>query len=696
MGALSWAFAISDRMSGPAASAAKGVDKVTASLQKADKATKKFEASQGRARDANGRFVKGGDALVPTVPGGAVAKLSMFQRMIQGIGSIGGPSAVNAAMSLSRALVSVDSAVGKANGVLGIFGTSVGGVGSKLGGVASAGAMAFVGAIAAVTAALAAAAAAVVYFGAKAVIAFTKFGMQSLSFRENAMVAFETMLGTADAADRLYGKAVDFAAKTPFRTDQIVGAYQKLLVGGFKTNELETIMKAVGDVAAMKGFDASKMDEMIRGFAKLRGMGKLTGEVMEMESFRGIAGKIYEQLGKDMGGKSVDAVRKAMSDGKIDSAMAEKAIIEVIRTTYSGGTLGMAMEKFSSMWTGIWSTATSRPQELFEAAGKNVKGGLATYFNAFKDAGKWLGDALDPKSDSGQRVVAIINSIGKALSDMLGKFDAKEASASFDRVLTIVETVLPLIESFGKGFKEGLLSGLGPLMKAFDSIDGKKASDIEKTAEAFRILGEALGFVVGAGATISAAFVSVVAQIAYLPGRITVFASELVDTVTGMPSQVLGVVMGLAGQMFAAGISVPLGLADGIRAGIGMAVSAATEMANAVLNATRVAHDSHSPSRKFHELGMFAGEGLAGGMDASAPRVKASVYDMVTPPTPRQLPAAGMSSRSRSSGDGASGGKSVVFHLGSNAIVINGTGDRAEIKSGILEAFEEIALEFGQ
>jgi len=685
MAGLSWAVKITDFGSAPARKVASSVDKMTDSLTKANKAVKALD----RARDSKGRFIKGAGDGTDIVPNATLGKLSLFQRMIQTIGNVGGPSAASAAMALSRSFVSVGSAVDKANGVLGMFGTSVGGV-------AKTGAIALASAIGAIVVAAAAATAGLAYFASKAVYAFTEFGMSALSFREDAMIAFKTMLGTSEAADKLYARAVDFAAKTPFRTDQIVSAYQKLLVGGFKTDELEKYMNAIGDVAAMKGFDASKIDEMVRGFAKLRGMGKLTGEVMEMESFQGISGKIYEQLGKDMGGKSVDAVRKAMSSGKISSAVAEKAILEVIRTTYSGGKLGGAMVDFSNAWTGIWSTLTSRPRELFEAAGKDMKGGLAKYFTWFKDAGAWLNKALDPKSDSGQRIVALINRIGKSLSDMLGKFDEKSAGKTFDKILTIVERVLPMIESFGAGFKEGLLSGLGPLLESFDSIDGSKATDVEKMGKAFKVVGEALGWVLGSSATATMYLFQLVGWVGGLTSTLYSGVSAVVTWVGSLTEgffQINAFLLMLPGQMFSAGIDLVLGLADGIRSGTSAAVGAAIEMANAVEGSVRSALDMHSPSKKMKALGLNAGGSFGGGIEESAPRVKSSVYDMVTPPTPRQLPAGGMSSRS--SGGGASGGKSVVFNLGSNAIVINGNGDHAEIKAGILEAFEEVALEFG-
>ena len=161
---------------------------------------------------------------------------------------------------------------------------------------------------------------------------------------------------------------------------------------------------------------------------------------------------------------------------------------------------------------------------------------------------------------------------------------------------------------------------------------------------------------------------------------------------SSLVSRVQATMLSLPGMMLSIGIDVVTGFAQGILAAIPSAVSAAMQLGSSVETGVRSSLDMHSPSKKMRSLGLNASGSFGGGIDAGTPKVKASVYEMVAPPTPRQLMASS-SSTSRAS-DGS--GRSVTFHIASGAIVISGdTSDPQGIKRGILEAFEEVALEFG-
>lgn len=83
--------------------------------------------------------------------------------------------------------------------------------------------------------------------------------------------------------------------------------------------------------------------------------------------------------------------------------------------------------------------------------------------------------------------------------------------------------------------------------------------------------------------------------------------------------------MGAAGGRLAA--SIVRGMVNGIFAGIGEIVSAAQEMAASALNAAKNFLGINSPSKEFHEIGGFSGEGLAEGLIATAGMVsRAGTY----------------------------------------------------------------------
>ena len=610
-------------------------------------------------------------------------------------------------------------------------------VGLSLGGVVCGGAMAAAAAIAAVGIAVGTLIFKVAELGVKAAVAFSKFAVSTLSFRENTLIAFETILRSKDAAADLYDAATEFAAATPFNTDQIVGAYQKLLVAGFKKDELATMMKAVGDVAAMKGFKPEVMDQMITGFAKLRGMGKLTGEVLEMEAFQGIRGNIIKQLAEAKG-KTADEIQAMISAGKIDAASAEKAILDVIKNTYSGGKLGGAMEKFSSTWTGLWSTLGSRGSDLFNAAAKDVEGGLAKYFASIKEFVDWLGKALDPKSESGQRIVVVINQIGHALNVVAavmrgflgGLFDgfvggmSKSSDATRELSQSDLEKLAKDARDVGLAF--GKIAGaVGEISKAMPSLEA-----INKALFALKIIGIGVlvvfSLVALAAATFFAPLLIIAAIIVGAIGLavygliklgqwIGEWASDAIGSVEGAIDGITDAVasfsildeataavraaadavksflasFSLASEGASIGRSLIDGLVAGITGGVSAAAGAASGAASAVIAAASgpKGFDAHSPSKKLEELGGFASEGLAKGITRKAPLATSAVADMVSPPSPGSTTA-----QWAQAGQSGGGARSVTISEG--AIVINApTGDGDDIRRALVSAFETISIQ---
>jgi hypothetical protein len=145
-------------------------------------------------------------------------------------------------------------------------------------------------------------------------------------------------------------------------------------------------------------------------------------------------------------------------------------------------------------------------------------------------------------------------------------------------------------------------------------------------------------------------------------------------------------------MMIDGGMNLVMGLAAGIRAGISSAVSAAIEMAMSVVNATTSTLKIRSPSQVMHKLGAQTRQGFTGGLEGDPGRTQDAVLSMVAPPQPRQL-AAAAGEASAGSGGGPSGRVMTVnFHDGAIRV---GNGDRSEVKRGMLEAWEEIALELG-
>lgn len=674
MSSLSWAFKVSDMMSGPASRAASAVDKTTSALTKADKAARQYESSM------NATMKSMGAQKTPLALQSTPKQLGGFSRLVQLAGRLGGNEAAGGVLKLGSALTQVDGALGK--------------VGLSLGGVATTAAVGLAAGLAAVVAAALAAGAALGALGAKGVYAFASWAVEVGAFRETTMVTLEAMLKSKTAAEEVYASAKKMAATTPFATKDVVEQYKQLLALGFKQQELERTFRAVGNLAAVRG-DPQIMGQLTLVMGQIRAAGKLMGgEILQLQNAGLGKGDVFEAIAKKMG-KSMEEVRKMQEAGEVDADTALEAIISLIEDKY-----GTVMAKQSETLVGLWSTVLSRPFELMDAAMESAakKGkGLAKFYDSLKDAIRWARDlAFDDKgnlTDRGQKIVAILERMGGVLHNLFGDFDSKKATEAFDKIMIVVEKVMPHLEAFGKGLKAGFLAGIGPLMKALGGIDAEKASDAEKITKAFEFLGKAIGFVAGAGIAFTAVFGKVLGEVALTAGLVVQWFVDLPSKVIGAVTGIYAAVSSFFGAMFGAGMNLALGFASGILAGISSVISAAKSLGQAAKNALSSFLQEKSPSRLFWKSGVNAALGVAGGMDAETPTVERSAMSMIAPPQPKQL-AASYGSAAAASGGGAGGGRPGMQVRIEN-IHIHGGGSQSEVKRGMLEAWEEIALEMG-
>jgi tape measure domain-containing protein len=222
--------------------------------------------------------------------------------------------------------------------------------------------------------------------------------VKAATFSEDSLTAFELMLGNKVLAQQARDQAVSFAAKTPFETGTVIDAYQKLLAAQFTLAEVPIVLSGVGDLAAIKGFDPEVISRLIRSMGQIKAKGRLQGdELLELANVGLPTGKFYELLAGKLG-TNVDGIRKLQEAGKLTSDMAIWGILETIRTTFSNGKLGNAMNEFADNLSGLWSTLRSRPLEMMlgfdQTTGykqlKGFVGNLANFFDPNKGVGKLI------------------------------------------------------------------------------------------------------------------------------------------------------------------------------------------------------------------------------------------------------------------------------------------------------------------
>ena len=332
-------------------------------------------------------------------------------------------------------------------------------------------------------------------YGAKLVI-------DAVSFKENTLIAFQTLLGSREEAERMMREAVRFAAATPFETRDVVDAYQRLLTAGFKPVEIPVVLRGVGDLAAMKGFSKEIIDRVLLAFQQIRAKGRLQGEELMQLAEAGVPlGRVYEVLGRRLG-VTAEQARKLQEAGRISADLGIVAVMEALRDSVSGGELGKLMDRTSQSIAGLWSTLRSRPTELFMDV--NPAPIRALLQN--------LVTLTDTTGRVGARLKAMLERyIGEAFRGVFGSLadatDPSRAEANLNRFLDSVERTIaqvslawqrirPAIVETWRGVMDGIRAAqsvaqtVAPVLNAVAQALGSTAGGMEaSTASGFRLIG---------------------------------------------------------------------------------------------------------------------------------------------------------------------------------------------------------------
>jgi tape measure domain-containing protein len=304
----------------------------------------------------------------------------------------------------------------------------------------------------------------VVGFGAKMVL-------DAVTFRQNTEVALRTVLGFREVAAKALEEATRFAARTPFTTQQVVDAYKRLAIAGFKPVEIPVILKGVGDLSAMQGFSQEAVNRIITALTQIRAKGRIQGEeLMQLAEAGAPLAKIYERIGARLGVTAQQA-RKFIEAGRVSSDLGIVAVLEAIRDTVSGGRLGGLMDQFADTLTGLWSTLRSRPFEFF----KDIR--ITPLENLLRN----LVAITDTTSSLGQRLKAGLESaIGAGVQSLFGPLAKATDPKALEPALTAWLDQL-----------KGWARQLGPTLRAAWAQVREFVAGVK---DAFAIMQEAWGY----------------------------------------------------------------------------------------------------------------------------------------------------------------------------------------------------------
>lgn len=182
-------------------------------------------------------------------------------------------------------------------------------------------------------------------------------------------VAFTTMLGSKEKADKLMAEVTQFAATTPFELKDVAGATKQLLAFGISADGIKETLRQLGDVSAGIG---APLGDIAYLFGTIKTQGVAMTQDVRQFAQRGIP--IYEELAKILG-VSVDKVGDFITAGKVGFPEIQKVFQGL---TAEGSKFGGLMEESSKTLIGLQSNLRDSVDQMFNDLGRSSEGAFAT------------------------------------------------------------------------------------------------------------------------------------------------------------------------------------------------------------------------------------------------------------------------------------------------------------------------------
>lgn len=354
---------------------------------------------------------------------------------------------------------------------------------------------------------------------------------------EQATIGFETLLGSASAAEDQMRWIKDFAKETPFQYKDLVGYSQQLLALGFDAEQTQDVLQATGDAAAALGRGSESIARINLALGQMWTKGKVQSQEMLQLTEAGIGAW---QILAEAYGASVEDVQEAVTKGQIKASEAVPALISGMNAKFGG-----LMEQQSQTYAGIVSNIQDTLQQELAEAGEPLFRELKEQAEGFlealddpevldmmSDLGEMLANGVTVLADAGRlawqfRDAILAVGIAYAASKLLMRvplgsplnaatwFSATRAQAAYQAGLSRTTALQAGLTDRGAA----MLRGAGQVAGLVGVVDGyRRVSEAATEGEV-----SAIGFAeaIGGGAVAGAAFGSVIPGVGTAVGAVS-------------------------------------------------------------------------------------------------------------------------------------------------------------------------------
>ncbi len=536
------------------------------------------------------------------------------------------------------------------------------------------------------------------------------FALKSLAFKENMMTSLKLMTGTEKKATEVFNRALTFAKKTPFETEDVLSGYKGLMAAGFSADEAGLVFKGLGDVASASGFNTQVIGQLTYAFGQIKAAGKLMGQdlmqVINATSSAGI-GKlvIFDHIAKTLGKTRAEVVA-LQGAGKLDADTAIYGIMSAIKEK-SGGTLGNIMDQQSGTITGLLSTIKSIPSDFIQSMGKidsfpgfkELKGALTNLIKLF---GEGSGAAQSMQE-------YIRDALGGPLKKLFAQFSGVEGLKLMKELFEGFLGALKIGISFLQGFwavLQGIFDATRPAMLDLIASWQMVFGNTKRGTASWEQLGYAIGMILNIIIVAVQMIGLVVGGLAYIFNGLW---SDLADIDwaymwDGFKQAISDLWEWVKEKFGQLGEFISEGLAKGIELA-SAPIKAVTGLADRIAGAFTGKMEIGSPSRLFEEYGENTAEGYRLGLMSGRSGIEDSVNGLGVAATPGDIESAvrgsGSTGATATTASASRGGGSATVNLTLNVDARGGDGDgiasklRELLPSILADAFDQMAAQEG-
>lgn len=298
---------------------------------------------------------------------------------------------------------------------------------------------------------------------------------------EQIQIAFDGLMGSAEAGKAFTDRLQEFAEVTPFDFPGLAKASQRLLSIGQTGDEAIETLRTVGDAASAAGQGSDAVNRVVTALAQITAKGKLSAEEMNqvaeaLPNFQRV--KVVENLAEAFG-VTTEKIQEMQQKGLIPAKAGVDAMLESLKEV--PGVLG-AMERQSITLLGRFETFKDVIQrnisESIQGALPTLGAALGSLTDIIDEELKTLGPAIGEGLTSlAPFIEDVVQGVGPILTSI------------FQDVIPILEAIGPALIPLGAAIST-TLSALGPaLLPLADAL----AQIATAAGPLVSILGVALG-----------------------------------------------------------------------------------------------------------------------------------------------------------------------------------------------------------